>query len=34
MGAVFENLTIKELCNLICGNADEEEEDGSENRVY
>lgn len=27
MGVVFENLTIEELCDLICGEPEEEVED-------
>ena len=27
MGAVFENLTEEELCDLMCGKPEEEEED-------
>ena len=26
MGAVFENLTLEELCDLMCGDPEEEEE--------
>lgn len=34
MGAVFENLTVEELCDLMCGapeDVEEEKEDGLDN---
>ena len=32
MGAVFENLTIEELCDLMCGDPEpEEDENGTRN---
>lgn len=30
MGAVFENLTMEELCDLMCGAPEEEPEEGCE----
>ena len=31
MGITFENLTEEELCDLMCGSAEEEEDDALDN---